>query len=99
MMKIKEPEITNNTCMPRENTSSARRALVLQGGGALGAYQVGAINALLERIYKKDNEDNSNSRPFFDIIAGTSIGAINAAILVSSFKENNKSCVCCIKKP
>ena len=44
-------------------------SLVLEGGGAKGAYQVGAIKALK----KKGIE--------FDTIIGTSIGAINAAFI------------------
>jgi predicted acylesterase/phospholipase RssA len=32
--------------------------------------------------------DKDNSESLFDIIAGTSIGAINGAILVSHFLEN-----------
>jgi NTE family protein len=49
---------------------AARTALVLQGGGALGAYELGAARALYE---------NSDFAP--DIIAGVSIGAITAALL------------------
>jgi NTE family protein len=50
-----------------------RRALVLQGGGALGAYAYGVIKALYEQ-------------PNFslDVITGVSIGAINAAVLVGA---------------
>lgn len=44
-------------------------ALVLEGGGAKGAYQIGAVKALYERGYN------------FNAIVGTSIGAINAAFL------------------
>jgi predicted acylesterase/phospholipase RssA len=52
--------------MPRP----ARTALVLQGGGALGAYELGAAR----RLYKDE--------PFApDIIAGVSIGAITAVLL------------------
>jgi NTE family protein len=49
------------------------RGLVLQGGGALGAYAYGAIKALFEK-------------PDFslDVITGVSIGAINAAVLVGA---------------
>src|SRR5574344_1993639 len=44
-----------------------KRGLVLEGGGAKGAYQAGAIKALNKRgIY-------------FDGVCGTSIGSINAA--------------------
>lgn len=43
------------------------RALVLSGGGAKGAYEAGVITSLCQRAP-------------FDIIVGTSIGAINAAL-------------------
>jgi predicted acylesterase/phospholipase RssA len=51
-------------------TGKARSALVFQGGGALGAYELGAARALYEI-------------PKFapDLIAGVSIGAITAALL------------------
>lgn len=68
-----------------------QRVLILQGGGALGAYEVGAFKALSEELPKIDAKKGEINRPLFDIIAGTSIGAINAAILVSYFKEHNKS--------
>jgi NTE family protein len=44
-------------------------AFVLGGGGARGAFQVGALKALLEAGYQPD------------LIVGTSVGAINAAFL------------------
>ena len=47
-------------------------ALVLQGGGALGAYQAGVYEALVERGIEPD------------WIAGMSIGAINAAIIAGN---------------
>jgi NTE family protein len=65
-----------------------QRALVLQGGGALGAYQSGVFRTLYEKIKRIQSDDNSDDGPLFDIIAGTSIGAINGAILVSHFLEN-----------
>jgi NTE family protein len=49
-----------------------RIALVLQGGGALGAYQAGVYQALHEH----------NMTP--DWVVGTSIGAINAAIIAGN---------------
>ena len=68
---------------------TVQRALVLQGGGALGAYQAGAFKALYEKLRKiVGNGDNDNNEPLFDIIAGTSIGAINGAILISHFLEH-----------
>ena len=72
-----------------KNNKKKMRALVLQGGGALGAFQAGAFKALYEKITKEDKENgNEEERPLFDIIAGTSIGAINAAVLVSHVIEN-----------
>jgi NTE family protein len=47
-------------------------ALVLQGGGALGAYQAGVYEALAE----------ANIKP--DWVAGVSIGAINTAIIAGN---------------
>ena len=66
-----------------------QRALVLQGGGSLGAYEAGAYQALYERITKRDREKGLRDKPFLDVVAGTSIGAINAAIIVSYVAENN----------
>lgn len=65
-----------------------QRALVLQGGGALGAYQVGVFKCLYEKILENQKEKNEKNVPLFDIIVGTSIGAINGAILVSYYIEN-----------
>jgi NTE family protein len=65
----------------RKKNSKVQRALVLQGGGSLGAYEAGVVNVLYHWI-KKDLKDEDNEN-IFDIVAGTSIGAINAAILVS----------------
>lgn len=61
------------------------RALVLQGGGPLGAYEAGVFRVLHDWFSKQKNDKN-----FFDVIAGTSIGAINAAIIVSYVKERRK---------
>jgi predicted acylesterase/phospholipase RssA len=65
-----------------------QRALVFQGGGSLGAYEAGVFKALYEKITRKDEINGEKDRPLFDIVAGTSIGAINAAILVSHVTEN-----------
>jgi len=50
--------------------------LVLQGGGALGAYQAGVYQAL----------DEAGIEP--DWVIGTSIGAINAGIIAGNTREN-----------
>ena len=49
-------------------------ALLLQGGGALGAYQAGIYQGLMEA--------DRNLEP--DWVAGISIGAINAAIIAGN---------------
>jgi len=66
-----------------------QRALVLQGGGSLGTYGAGAYRAIYEKITKMDKEKGETGRQFLNIVAGTSIGAINAAILVSYVLEND----------
>ena len=50
--------------------------LVLQGGGALGAYQAGVYHALHERGIEPD------------WIVGTSIGAINASLIAGNARAN-----------
>jgi NTE family protein len=66
-----------------------QRALILQGGGALGAYELGVYRALCERLIEKDRSDGTRkNRPLFDIIAGASIGALNAALIVHSIKKS-----------
>ncbi|MCB1504258.1 MAG: patatin-like phospholipase family protein [Hyphomicrobiaceae bacterium] len=50
----------------------AKTALVLQGGGALGAYQAGVYQAL------------SEAQVGIDWVAGISIGAINAALIAGN---------------
>jgi NTE family protein len=70
------------------NIPAKERALVLQGGGSLGAYEAGAYKALYEWLSKKDKEEGKETSITFDIIAGTSIGAMNAAVLTSYVIEN-----------
>jgi NTE family protein len=72
----------------RMSIPEKERALVLQGGGSLGAYGAGVYSALYQSLSKTDAEQGNKGRPIFDIIAGTSIGAINAAVLVSYVVEN-----------
>lgn len=53
-------------------TIPAQKVLVLQGGGALGAFECGVVNALEEEHI------------FPDIVAGVSIGALNGAIIAGN---------------
>ena len=52
------------------------RGLVLEGGGARGAYQIGVVKSLYENGYS------------FDGYVGTSIGSINAALLAQGDFDN-----------
>ena len=55
----------------------------------MGAYEVGVYKALYQWLSEKDRKDNKGKSSTFDIIAGTSIGAINAAVLTSYVVEND----------
>src|SRR5215831_10709639 len=68
--------------------SSVNRALIFQGGGSLGAYEAGAYKAIKEKLSQNSRAKGRGNEPVFHIIAGTSTGAMNAAILVSYVKEN-----------
>jgi len=57
------------------NPAKLRVVLVLQGGGAMGAYQAGVFQALYEHELSPD------------WLVGTSIGAINAAIIAGNPRE------------
>jgi NTE family protein len=59
---------TTGTSMPADT----QPVLVLQGGGALGSYQVGAFEALCDRKFAPQ------------WVAGISIGAINAALIAGN---------------
>lgn len=55
--------------------------VVLQGGGALGAYQGGALTALLELL---DELESAGRSVTLKAVTGVSIGAVNAACVVGS---------------
>jgi len=55
--------------------ATVKKALVLQGGGALGAYQAGVYAGVFER------------HRTLDWVAGVSIGAINAALIAGNAPE------------
>src|SRR5262245_48537796 len=59
---------------------STNTILVLQGGGALGAYECGVYKALIPHF---EREGYSLS-----VVAGTSIGAINASVIASRYRED-----------
>ena len=67
---------------------TVNRALIFQGGGSLGAYEAGAYKAINEDLSAYFRTEGRENEPIFHIVSGTSIGAINAALLVSYVKEN-----------
>src|SRR4051812_8741662 len=84
---VRSPQRSPRTEQTRENSMNAPHrssdphvkgqvVLVLQGGGALGAYQAGVYQALHEAGIEPD------------WVIGTSIGAINAALIAGNAAEN-----------
>ena len=59
-----------------EQGGNQQVVLVLQGGGALGAYQAGVYQALMEAGIEPD------------WVIGTSIGAINGALIAGNEPQN-----------
>ena len=57
----------------------ARTGLVLSGGGARGAYEAGVLAHLFENVYPQLGPDFE-----FDVISGTSVGAIHAAFTAAT---------------
>jgi NTE family protein len=83
-----------NTLFNNSSTQKRQqRAIIFQGGGALGAYETGVFKEIFKKV-KRDDEKRSYRSKYntvFDVIAGTSIGAINATLLVGYFLKNNRS--------
>jgi NTE family protein len=73
----------NNSTSSSSSSSSSttskimENVLILQGGGSLGAFGCGVFKALSQEHVK------------IDIVAGTSIGGVNAAIIAGSKNEKN----------
>lgn len=58
-------------------SDTIENVLILQGGGSLGAFGCGVFKAL------------ANSNIKIDIIAGTSIGGLNASLIAGSKEEDH----------
>lgn len=63
--------------------SEQKLGLILTGGGARAAYQVGVLKAIAEMLPRR-------ARNPFPIICGTSAGALNAATLAINARQFNK---------
>ena len=64
---------------PDRNGRTPSVALVLPGGGARGAYEIGALSVLLPALHARGEH--------VSILCGTSVGALNAALLGSLAAE------------
>ncbi len=69
--------MANGVEYPLPDVEGKRVVLLLQGGGALGAYQVGAFEALAAHLER-------HGKRRIDWVAGVSIGAINAAVIAGN---------------
>lgn len=56
-----------------------RVALVLAGGGARGAYEAGVLRYICEELPR-----DTGVTPWFDIVCGTSVGALNACYVAAT---------------
>lgn len=71
-------------------TEPARVALVLSGGGAKCAYQLGAVEVIEERLKAAQNA-NPSQKLGIDLVVGTSGGAINALTIAAEVtKDSNR---------
>jgi NTE family protein len=59
-----------------------KRAIALSGGGARGAYEAGVLRFILDDLPRR-----TGVQPDFDIICGTSVGAIHACFLAATAHE------------
>jgi predicted acylesterase/phospholipase RssA len=48
------------------------------------------LKTLCRRLKEKDKENREGDRLLFDIVAGTSIGAMNGAVLVRRYLETER---------
>jgi predicted acylesterase/phospholipase RssA len=71
------------------NTSEDKHAIILSGGGADGAYEVGVLKALFSGMSK--STDNSLIEP--SVFSGTSVGAFNAAYLTSHWVKRGPAAI------
>jgi len=61
-----------------------KRAIVLSGGGARGAYEAGVLRFILD-----DLPERIGRQPHFDIVCGTSVGAIHACFVAATADQKH----------
>jgi predicted acylesterase/phospholipase RssA len=72
ILSLLSPQSRSSTATAADYNNKLENVLILQGGGPLGAFGCGVFKAL------------ANNNIKLDIVAGTSIGRINAAIIAGS---------------
>ena len=69
----------------RSPSKRPKRAIVLSGGGARGAYEAGVLRFLVEELPRRHA-----LQPRFEIICGTSVGAIHAAFIAATADQGTE---------
>jgi len=67
--------------MDRAATGGPKNALVLAGGAARGAYEVGVIGYIMTEVARTIGKP-----PNLDILCGTSVGAINSCVIAAHLR-------------
>ncbi len=76
---------TEEPAPPKEEASQGPRiAIVLSGGGARGAYEAGVLSFLMSELPKR-----LGRRAVFDIVSGSSVGAIHACYWTATLHEDD----------
>jgi NTE family protein len=70
------------TVTSSQHPSARRLALILSGGGARGAYEVGVLSYVFDDLTRA-----RGGPPRLDILSGTSVGAINACYLAAHLAD------------
>jgi hypothetical protein len=76
--------VSNNLSHVRVKVKRVQRAMIFQAGVALGAYEAGVFQALVKKISEVHRKRGLKNKRPLDIVAGASIGAMNAAVVVSN---------------
>lgn len=71
--------------MPIRPANKPKRAVVLSGGGARGAYEAGVLRFILDELPRR-----TGVTPDFEIVSGTSVGAIHACFLAATADETDR---------
>ena len=67
---------------PSQGPNARRLAMILSGGGARGAYEVGVLSYVFDDLTRV-----RGGPPRVDILSGTSVGAINACYVAAHLAD------------